>query len=599
MHSIPATPTDSQQPLHWLRTATLAGLLALSLGLPPALFATATAPPAAADAVLATFDSGVVHVSDVEREMRFLPPNEARYRDEMEMPEEIRWRDWIQRMALRQMASAEAEAQGLADEPVLREQAHQSARRWLVEQWRADCYGAGLHLPGQQELERLAQANVKHLPPRLRLSHIFVRTRTAEDEARAQRDLAAWRQEIGNDFETFQRYAREHSDSQTAARGGPLGFFRQGKLPEEIEAALYPLPEGTVSPPLRLRGGWHLFFIERNIPAQTTSLELAASKLRGELKAKALAECRATALAEARKGRPVEITGAQIRVGEWTVARQLLAQVSGESEGQAPDVEAIDVEAIVEEELLFQACLASDWPQPAHRRRLEDLAADVYLGALIDRFQVAHLEAPTEEQERAFFDQYADRYKTRAQIDARLLTSTVPEDKDPLRWMDDYTELARRLRDGEISWPEAERQCAPECQLSDPGPIDQTSFAGRYGPVAFQEVQGVPIGGVTEPVQDQMRFHIMEAQGRTETRPQSFEEARPRVRRALLHNQRSALSATLVRQLLASHQFALTAEGTARTRPPTEVEPAETQPPEAPSSEAEPSAAEPPTGDGL
>jgi hypothetical protein len=265
----------------------------------------------------------------------------------------------------------------------------------------------------------------------------------------------------------------------------------------------------------------------------------------------------------------VKVGETDVEVGKWKISKTLLSRVVGKPEGE------LTLEPIIEAELLYQECLEADWPEPVHHQRLTDIQADLYLRALITRFQEAHLETPTPGEERAFFEENRDKYKARLQLDARILSSTVPEKSDPLVWLDHYTDLARQLREGELDWSKAEAYCAPECHLRDPPMVQQMSIANQYGPVAVKKIKSLAEGGVSDPIQDQMNFHIIQVQSRKAARLQTFEEALPRVRRGILHNRRSALSEAFVRQLLAKHHFSLTTEGLARTRPAPEAQDAE------------------------
>ena len=229
-----------------------------------------------ADPLLARFDGGAVRVSDIDREIRFLAPSEHRYRAHLHMSEERKWGDWTRRMALRARGLQLAELEALTTDPRLREQARRAAREWVLQQWEQVCYGLPLSLPTEDALKHDARQQAVPIPNRLRLSHIFLRTRTPEEDAAAQQQLTTWRAEIvgtGNIAETFADYARRYSHSQTAVKGGNLGWLHEGWLPKAAELTLYPLPSGTLSEPLKLRGGWHLFLVKDTSPAHTAPFE--------------------------------------------------------------------------------------------------------------------------------------------------------------------------------------------------------------------------------------------------------------------------------------------------------------------------------------
>jgi parvulin-like peptidyl-prolyl isomerase len=53
--------------------------------------------------------------------------------------------------------------------------------------------------------------------------------------------------------------AREVSIGPEAARGGDLGFFERGIMPEEIDRMVFSLPVGRVSGVVRSPYGFHIF----------------------------------------------------------------------------------------------------------------------------------------------------------------------------------------------------------------------------------------------------------------------------------------------------------------------------------------------------
>lgn len=93
---------------------------------------------------------------------------------------------------------------------------------------------------------------------RVRALHIVVAT---EDEARE----VLRRLEAGEDFG---RVAREVSLSPDGKRGGDLGYFHPGDMPEEFEHALATLKKGELSPVVRSPYGYHILkLLDREGPS--------------------------------------------------------------------------------------------------------------------------------------------------------------------------------------------------------------------------------------------------------------------------------------------------------------------------------------------
>jgi parvulin-like peptidyl-prolyl isomerase len=63
--------------------------------------------------------------------------------------------------------------------------------------------------------------------------------------------------------EDFATLAKTYSLSPDRENGGNLGYFSQGQLPPEFDQALFNLPVGQVSDPVKSPYGIHLFLVER------------------------------------------------------------------------------------------------------------------------------------------------------------------------------------------------------------------------------------------------------------------------------------------------------------------------------------------------
>lgn len=80
--------------------------------------------------------------------------------------------------------------------------------------------------------------------------------------------------EIGAGKASFAAVARQVSRAAGAERGGDMGWIQEGRLPDELDAALKTLQEGEISQPIRGTNGYHILqlrqkrsFTEENIPS--------------------------------------------------------------------------------------------------------------------------------------------------------------------------------------------------------------------------------------------------------------------------------------------------------------------------------------------
>ncbi|MBN1503966.1 MAG: peptidylprolyl isomerase [Candidatus Eisenbacteria bacterium] len=95
-------------------------------------------------------------------------------------------------------------------------------------------------------------------PPEITLAQIVILPEVdslvdASTRARAEDILKAIKS-----GESFEDLARNHSDDDSAERGGDVGTFRKGEFEESFEKAAFALEPGQVSEPVRSRFGYHL-----------------------------------------------------------------------------------------------------------------------------------------------------------------------------------------------------------------------------------------------------------------------------------------------------------------------------------------------------
>ncbi|MFQ5697074.1 MAG: peptidylprolyl isomerase [Myxococcota bacterium] len=118
-------------------------------------------------------------------------------------------------------------------------------------------------------------------PPRVQIRQIVV-----QDRALARRLLGELRD--GADFDAL---AREWSVAPEAREGGLLPPFAKGELPEVFDAAFKQRP-GRLSDVLESPFGFHIFRLERRIPAHEATLDESRAAIRESLEQKRLSEAR-------------------------------------------------------------------------------------------------------------------------------------------------------------------------------------------------------------------------------------------------------------------------------------------------------------------
>ncbi len=108
--------------------------------------------------------------------------------------------------------------------------------------------------------------------PRVQVRQIVV-----EDAVKARRLLGEIR--ASADFEAL---AREHSLGPEARQGGLLPPFAKGELPEAFDRA-FELEPGKISDVVESPYGYHIFRVERRIPANEPTLNEVRAQIRAEL----------------------------------------------------------------------------------------------------------------------------------------------------------------------------------------------------------------------------------------------------------------------------------------------------------------------------
>jgi len=125
-----------------------------------------------------------------------------------------------------------------------------------------------------------------------RVSHILFSPENAEDDE-AEVTEADWqaaleeaqrvRQQIV-DGAAFAELAKQLSDDPGSKDdGGDVGVIERGALLPEFEDAVFSLPEGELSEPVRTPYGYHLIRVEEIIPEHVPTLEEAREGLRAQI----------------------------------------------------------------------------------------------------------------------------------------------------------------------------------------------------------------------------------------------------------------------------------------------------------------------------
>lgn len=111
---------------------------------------------------------------------------------------------------------------------------------------------------------------------------IFRRYTEHESPDEAVRFLADLRDRVLRG-ESFEVLAREHSQSETRAVGGHIGFVGRGVLAEDVEAEVFSLAKGEISEPVQVHGGASIFQAVEVFTGRELGLDEARKQIREHL----------------------------------------------------------------------------------------------------------------------------------------------------------------------------------------------------------------------------------------------------------------------------------------------------------------------------
>ena len=250
---------------------------ALALSLP---LLTQAAGPVLAQAA----DKFKVDTGDVQGDALRIPPDIRK--PTLAKPESVQ--QLANNLVVRRALAAEAEAAGLANDPAI-----QGALRIARDRVLSDALFARMdaaNKPSRQVLEAIASTTYKADPKRFDLpaetgtSHILIRSDAPDARAKISNVLTLLK--AGGNFGEL---AKAHSQDSGADQGGVVGYFPDGRLAAEYEAAARKLQKpGDLSGVVETQFGFHIIRLDGRRPAGVRSFEDVKEFLVREAEAKIL-----------------------------------------------------------------------------------------------------------------------------------------------------------------------------------------------------------------------------------------------------------------------------------------------------------------------
>jgi peptidyl-prolyl cis-trans isomerase SurA len=116
------------------------------------------------------------------------------------------------------------------------------------------------------------------------LSEILISTQGKDPAAVAAAEKKAKR--LADEASKGQRFAdlaRDNSDATTSKEGGALGGYKKGELNQQIEEAVWNLPKGAVTQPIKIATGFEIFKVEDHTKAGLEPLADAKPEIENQL----------------------------------------------------------------------------------------------------------------------------------------------------------------------------------------------------------------------------------------------------------------------------------------------------------------------------
>jgi hypothetical protein len=432
--------------------------------------------------------------------------------------------------------------------------------------------------PGEGEAGRVYRSDPARFthPRRWRLEGIFKRwpeNATEAEQDALRRDMAALRVRIlgGEDFAAM---AAAESESQTRLRGGRMGMVALDDLKPEVAAVVEDLTPGDLSEVVEASDGLHLLRCTMIREAYTESLAEARDRIEERLlreRFTAAWQALDARIAKESRLQPAagsigaeagpETTVASFRLGADTRSLRLdeYAVFLGRRGIRRPPHELSQDE---HREQLGQLVLLGGRAAEAaarglgedaeHARTLRLRRLEVEARIALDAAVAARLAEPEAEAVRELFRSRQAELVEPERLHLLALQMTIDRELPEA-----YYERARRLGEavaaGEAPFAHAEQALAPHAQTVDLGwrTRKQLWALGRNVEHAIRDLEP---GQSTALVQEGRTLRLLHLVAQRPERQLTYDEARPRLRKALLDASRLRLEEQLRQETLAEQQ---------------------------------------------
>ena len=329
---------------------------------------------------------------------------------------------------------------------------------------------------------------------RIRASQIYFKTKPNQDDpeqlALANRVLRQLKR--GVSFETL---ARQHSDDDSAARGGDMGFFLRGVQDKDFDKAAFGLEQGEISEIIKTAFGYHIIKVTSK---PDTMAELRRTLAENQLREEASKDA---ALSRAQK-----------------IMTRLKEQTSWEDVAGEEGLEIKTTEFFPRSETVKTPRIRSDFNVEAFNLSLDDLFAQPYLtpsGYLVP--QVAEIQA--------------SQIPEFEEVKSRVEEDYIEQKRDELNRNSakDFFEAARQSSLEEVA-AEQDLQVTTTRFFKSGETVDDVL---QFSPLMHQRVEWMQAGDISSPIRIASKLVVFEVGEKSELDDATFELRKPQIKDTL------------------------------------------------------------------
>ena len=527
-----------------------------------------SAPPAQAappsdPQVVADWNGGRATLTDVEAALLALSPTErlSREADIVKTYKEV-----ARERALAQILLPKAAGGG---QVALESSAPEAYRQALAQLYSRDVALRGRDVAvGEDEVKAFYDGNPKQFR-RVRqvfLYNIYKRRQASEDPVA----FLAGIKKRAQGGESFPTLARAHSDSETRANDGMVGWVDRGAMAPQLDRVAFSLKEGEVSDPIAVPSGAVLLYAQRVIPEKTFEYKDVRIEVQRHLERKKLHDAieawakdvalppGSIVLSQAELKKALDSGGDDqpvLRIGETTVTRgelkKALPPSGGGNEAQTYELYR---QRVRQELLLAEARRSGYADKPETRAELDRVLRRSLERKAVEERLEARLKgdlAPQDAALRTYYDEHPQRFMTPLKVRLRLLV------------VDAATAFGRQLREMEAVRAEL---AAGKLTLDDAakklgGRVEEIGWreVARLGPDLQEKerryILDLDKPGFTVPYQRERSIRLFQVAERQEPARRPYDQARSDVLEAYLKEKRKDLFDAAAEKVLTDAHF--------------------------------------------